>query len=179
MKENRGYLQRYAMLFGTYMGVFWILKFILFPLGFTIPFLLFVFFGLTICVPFIGYYYVRTYRTQVCGGYISFFHAWIFTLFMYMFASLFTAIAHYVYFRYIDQGFIFDSYSNVLNNMPPETISEFGEYSKIFKDTLSVMRSMTPIDITMQFMSQNVFYGSILAIPTALFVMKRKKKEQT
>ena len=45
MTENRSYLQKYAMHFGTYMGIYWILKFILFPLGLHIPFLsiLFVF----------------------------------------------------------------------------------------------------------------------------------------
>nr|DAZ07298.1 MAG TPA: hypothetical protein [Caudoviricetes sp.] len=32
MTESRSNLQKYAMHFGTYMGVYWILKFILFPL---------------------------------------------------------------------------------------------------------------------------------------------------
>ena len=54
MAENKGYMQ-YAMLFGTYLGGYWILKFILFPLGLTIPFLSFLFVGLTLCVPFMGY----------------------------------------------------------------------------------------------------------------------------
>ncbi len=37
---NRSYLQKYAMHFGTYMGIYWILKFILFPAGIphTFPF---------------------------------------------------------------------------------------------------------------------------------------------
>ncbi len=176
MKENRSYLQRYAMLFGTYMGSFWILKFIIFPLGLTIPFLLFIFVGLTLSVPFIGYYYAKAYRNQACGGYINFLHAWIFTLFMYLFAALLTAVAHYVYFRYIDQGFVFDTYGNILNNLPPETTKGMGEYITLAKDSLSVIRAMKPIEITMQLMSQNVFYGSLIAIPTALFVMRKQKK---
>ena len=45
MAENKGYMQ-YAMLFGTYLGGYWILKFILFPLGLTIPFLSFLFVGI-------------------------------------------------------------------------------------------------------------------------------------
>jgi len=58
MTENKGYLQRYAMLFGTYLGGFWILKFILFPLGLTTPFLIFplcrtnsmrTFYGVLLC----------------------------------------------------------------------------------------------------------------------------------
>lgn len=96
MTENRNYLQKYAMHFGTYMGAYWILKFILFPLGFTIPFLSLLFMGLTIGVPFIGYHYVKMYRNKICGGAISFAHACLFTLFMYMFASLLVAVAHYI-----------------------------------------------------------------------------------
>ena len=45
MAENRGYMQRYAMLFGTYMGGFWILKFILFPVGLSGSFFTFPFHG--------------------------------------------------------------------------------------------------------------------------------------
>ncbi len=76
------------MHFGTYMGIYWILKFILFPLGFHIPFLSLLFVILTLSVPFIGYHYAKMYRDKICGGSIQFSHAMLFTIFMYMFASL-------------------------------------------------------------------------------------------
>lgn len=117
MAENRGYMQRYAMLFGTYMGGFWILKFILFPVGLSVPFLLFLFMGLTLCVPFMGYYYARMYRNQVCGGGISFLHAWIFTVFMYMFAALLAAVAHYIYFRFIDHGYVINTCETMVDTL--------------------------------------------------------------
>lgn len=117
MTENRGYMQRYAMLFGTYMGGFWILKFILFPVGLSVPFLLFLFMGLTLCVPFMGYYYARMYRNQVCGGGISFLHAWIFTVFMYMFAALLAAVAHYIYFRFIDHGYVINTCETMVDTL--------------------------------------------------------------
>ena len=53
MAENRGYMQRYAMLFGTYMGGFWILKFILFPVDCRFLFT-FLFMGLTSMRTFYG-----------------------------------------------------------------------------------------------------------------------------
>lgn len=46
-------------------------------------------------------------------------------------------------------------------------------YIEQLREGLSQARSLTPIEITMQMMSMNVFVGSLLAIPTALFVMKR------
>ena len=49
-------------------------------------------------------------------------------------------------------------------------------YVDQLEEVMEVMQTLTPIDITMQLMSQNVFYGSLLAIPTALFVMRRKQE---
>lgn len=163
------------MHFGTYMGAYWVLKFILFPLGLTIPFLLFLFIGLTLGVPFMGYYYARMYRNKICGGEISFVQAWIFTVFMYMFAALLTAMAHFIYFRFIDQGFIINTYTVLLDNALQASVPGMGTYISQFKEAMEVVRSLSPIDITLQLLSQNVFYGSILAIPTALVVMKKKK----
>lgn len=167
------------MHFGTYMGVYWILKFILFPLGLGIPFLMFLFIGLTLGVPFMGYYYARTYRDKVCGGSIKFLQAWVFTVFMYMFAALLTAVAHYIYFRFIDHGFIINTYMEMLekgSQTPQFTAME--SYITQLKDMLELIRTLTPIDITMQLMSQNVFYGSILAVPTALLVMRKPKSPE-
>ena len=175
MTENKGYLQRYAMLFGTYLGGFWILKFILFPLGLTTPFLFFLFAGLTLCVPFMAYYYVRMYRNQVCGGAISFLHAWIFTVFMYMFAALLTAVAHYVYFRFFDQGFIIETYRTQLESIQSAGIQGLSDSIEPLMQTIDTIAALTPIQLTAQLISQNIFYGTILALFTALLVMRQKK----
>lgn len=177
MTNNRGNLQRYAMLFGTYMGVFWILKFILFPLGLNVPFLLFLFVGMTMCVPFMAFYYTRMYRNQVCGGSITFLHAWLFTTFMYVYAALLTAVAHYIYFRFIDNGFILNTYEAMLNSFDSDIFTGMDEYFNQLKDTLTLIRSLTSIEITLQLISQNIFYGSLLAIPTALFAMRNSPKQ--
>lgn len=175
MAENRGYMQRYAMLFGTYMGGFWILKFILFPVGLSVPFLLFLFMGLTLCVPFMGYYYARMYRNQVCGGGISFLHAWIFTVFMYMFAALLAAVAHYIYFRFIDHGYVINTCETMVDTLAQSNMPGMDSYIATYQEALETARLLSPIDITLQMISSNVFWGSILAFPTALFVMRRKK----
>ena len=176
MTESRNSLHKYAMQFGTYMGLFWIFKFILFPAGLRIPFLQLLFLVLTIAVPFLGYYYARMFRNKVCGGSISFFQAWVFTVFMYMFAALLTAVAHYVYFQFIDHGFIVNYYLNLfeeLKNM--NNIGSMGDTFKQMEEAFMALGNLTPIELTMQLISQNVLYGSFLAIPTALFVMKKKK----
>jgi len=174
MTENRTNIQKYAMHFGTYMGIFWIFKFAIFPLGFNIPFLSLLFILLTLAVPFVGYYYAKTYRDKICAGVISFSHALLFTVFLYLFASMLTAVAHYIYFQYIDGGFVVQSYENLWNQLMT-TSPGLIENKEIIKEIIQTARSLTPIDITFQTLSGDVIWGCVLAIPTALVVMRKAK----
>lgn len=162
------------MIMGTYMGGFWILKFIFFPLGLTNPFLLFLFLGLTICVPFMAYYYTKMYRNRVCGGAITFSHAWSFTTLIYFFAALLTFVAHYVYFRFIDHGYILNTYESMINEVfAQSSISELKGYEKPIRDIITQMRTLSPFEHAFNLFFQNIEIGVLLAIPTALFVMRR------
>lgn len=78
-------LQEYAMRFGTYMGLFWIFKFIFLPIGFSIPLLQLLFILMTLFVPVLGYIYARRYRNQYREGYLSFTQAFSFCFLMYLF----------------------------------------------------------------------------------------------
>lgn len=178
MAENRNNQQKYAMYFGTYMGVYWILKFVLFPLGFGIPFLSLLFIILTLAVPFIGFHYAKTYRDRVCGGSISFSHAAFFTLLMYMFASLLVAVAHYVYFQFIDHGFILKSYSELWKELIAQSPGLI-ENREVIEEAILSAQSLTPIHITLQLFSWDIIWAGILAIPTGLMVMKKPSDAAT
>jgi hypothetical protein len=94
---------------------------------------------------------------------------------MYIFAALLTTIVHYIYFRFIDKGFIINTFPEILESNSFITISEssgMNGYAAQLKAMIDMMRSMTPINITMQLMSQNVFYGGVLSLITAPFVKK-------
>lgn len=175
--NNSGTLQRYAMLYGTYMGLFWIAKFTLFPLGMSSPFLLLVFLGLTLYVPFLGFRYTKSYRDHVLKGSINFLQAWAFNLMLYVFAAILTSMAHYIYFRFIDHGYIINTYETLLNEV--SSIPNTEEYLTQLKSNLELVKSMSPLDITFQLISQNIFYGSLLALPTALFAMKKTPENQS
>ena len=177
MTENKSTLQEYAMRYGTAMGIFWACKFVLFPLGMNMPLLLMFFFILTLSVPILGYLFVRKYRELQCEGVLNFSKAYIFTIFMYMFASLFVAVIHYLYFRYMDNGMIVNTYQGMIDQMNAVATGDMKESLEQFSTALDVVSSLTPLEITLQLLTQNVFYCSILAIPTGLLVMRNKKKE--
>lgn len=146
-------------------------------MGMNMPILLAFFFILTIFVPILGYIFVRKYREQPCGGILNFSKAYIFTIFMYMFAALFVAVIHYLYFRYMDNGLIVNTYQGMIDQMATVSTGDMKESLDQFRTALDMVSSLSPLEITMQLLTQNVFYCSILAIPTALLVMRNKKKE--
>lgn len=121
-----------------------------------------------------GYHYARMYRNQVRGGSIGFLHAWLFTVFMYMFAALLVAVAHYVYFRFIDNGYLIDTCETLINTLDQSQVPGMETYIATYRESLEVVKTLTPIDLTLQMISSNVFWGAILALPTALCVMKRR-----
>lgn len=177
MTEKRPTLQEGAMRYGTAMGIFWTIKFILFPLGMTNPLLLMLFFFLTLVVPVVGYQFARKYRDRECGGVISYSRAFLFTAFMYMFAALFATIIHYVYFKYIDNGLIVNTYYDMLNQLSAGATGELETSINQIREALDVIAQLTPVEISLQLISQNIFYCIIIAIFTALLVMRYKKKD--
>ena len=165
------------MRYGTGMGLLWAFKFMLFPLGLRIPFLQLLFIVLTIGVPFLGYIFAKKFRERHCGGSITFSRAFLFTTFMYMFASLFVAVVHYIYFRYIDGGFVFEAYHSILNQFKETAGPELTTSLNQFEEAIDLLSGLTPLEMTFQLISQNMFYGMLMAIPTALIVMRKKKNE--
>ena len=160
------------MRYGTMMGIFWTLKFVLFPMGMQSPLLLMAFFLLTLIVPVAGFFLVRQYRDRECGGVLSFSRAFLFTSFMYLFAALFATIAHYVYFRYIDGGLIVNTYQDMLTQMEAIATADMKASLDQFQQALDIIAALSPLEISIQLITQNVFYCTLIALPTALLVKR-------
>ena len=177
MTDNRKTFQEAAMRYGTVMGIFWTLKFVLFPMGMQNPMLLMAFFLLTLTVPVAGFFLVRQYRDKECGGTINFARAFLFTSFMYLFAALFVTIAHYIYFRYMDNGLIVSTYRDMLTQMDAIATGDMKASLDQFQQALDIIAGLSPLEISIQLITQNVFYCTLIALPTALLVMRKPKKE--
>jgi hypothetical protein len=175
MTDQRKNFQEAAMRYGTVMGIFWTLKFVLFPMGMQSPLLLMAFFLLTLIVPVAGFFLVRQYRDRECGGVLSFSRAFLFTSFMYLFAALFATIAHYVYFRYIDGGLIVNTYQDMLTQMEAIATADMKASLDQFQQALDIIAALSPLEISIQLITQNVFYCTLIALPTALLVKRNPK----
>lgn len=178
MTEKKRTFQEDAMRYGTLMGIFWTLKFILFPLGMNTPMLLVAFFILTVIgVPVLGFRFASQYRDRDCQGTLTFSRAFLFTSFMYMFAALFTTIIHYIYFKYLDNGLIIGTYQDMLTQMSDMATAETKASLEQFQQALDTIATLSPLEISIQLITQNIFYCTLLALPTALLAMRKPKNE--
>ena len=174
-----------AMNLGVVLGVYYIGKFCLFPLSLHSTLAATLFLGLTLMVPFLVFRLTRLYRDRYLGGSIDFSRAFIFTLYVMGFGSLLAAAAHYIYFAYIDGGAIVNALEQSISQLTAidlstlegtegseSAIAQFNQYIELMRNTASQLSAMTPIEMTMGMLSNNVSWAIVIALPIALFAKR-------
>ena len=124
------------------------------------PLLSSLYWGMTIMVPYIAYRFTKRYREQL-GGQIGFFHAWQFGILLYFFAALIVSLAHYGFYRYIaPDDFLANSISEAVSLLQNSQID-----NQLIQSLQEVR--ITPIQMAIQGIFNNLFYGIIFSIPVA------------
>lgn len=174
MSESKMTIGAYARVYGLYMGIFWAVKFVFFPLGFSYPVFSFIFLLLIIMVPFVGAWFVKKIRDGVLDGRLGFWQAFLLSTNIYMYASLIAAIVHFIYFRFIDNGFILNSYLESVNQM--QELLGSGEAAaniEMLKANVELMGTLSPIQIVFSLLSNNVVFGLFISLLAAVFLKRR------
>ncbi len=165
------------MRYGTCMGLLWAFKFMLFPLGLKIPLLQLLFLVLTLGVPILGYGFAKRFRDRDGDGTMTFWHAFLFVVSLYLFASMLVAVVHYIYFRYIDNGFILETWRNLWRQITETAGADLTPVMQQYEDAFNLLAGLSPLELTFQMVSNNLFLGILMAIPTALLVMRKQKAQ--
>ena len=179
-----------AMNFGAVVGLYYIVKFCLFPLSLHSTMAAFLFLGLTLVVPFLVFLLVKRYRDQYCNGRLEFVRAWAFVVLVMGFGSLLASAAHYVYFAYIDGGAMVGALVqsieqlqgvdlSTLEDADAEAVAQFGQYIEMMEQAVVQLQGMSPIEITMGMLSNNFSWSIVLSLPIALIVSMRKIKQKS
>ena len=161
MGEDKSFLLRGAMNYGFVMGIYWVIKYVFFILGFSHPTANIVYWSLSCLVPYIAYKMTRRYRENI-GGKLGFFHAWQFGVLLYFFAAILVSLEHYLFYRFIAPP---DLLVKTVSDME-EALKESGA-SQALLDAIKEIH-VTPIQMAIQGIFNNVLYGIILSIPVAL-----------
>lgn len=180
----------YAMNFGAVVGVYYIAKFCLFPMSLRSTFAGLLFIGLTLVVPVFVYKLTRLYRDRYVVGNLTFVHALAFAMLTMGFGSLLASVAHYIYFAFIDGGAMVGALEQSIEQMASllstENITEMNieqsalvdDYISMLRTTAAQIRELTPIDMTIGMLSNNLSWSVVVALPVAAFVSIRKSKQR-
>lgn len=172
-KENsRNDFSHKAMQYGTILGLIWIAASAMYLIGLSTPFAMLLFIVILLSTPFLAGRWVIKYRKNECNNRMDYIQAFTFLFLMFMCASLLTSLAHYFYFRFLDNGYLVqlvnDSIDLALKSseiLPTENI-------EILQQTKNILNGVTPMDWTLSFLSTNIICGAILSPIIALFVKK-------
>lgn len=171
----------YAMEYGTFLGIAWVVVFALYVYGICNMNALFMFVAcVSICIlPFVAFYFAWRYKQHLePGEKLPFFSAWMFSLMMFVYASLFTGAAEYIYFAYFDDGSLLGQFYSVFEDGETRRLYEqmgLSDTLNIIKDSLDDMAKLSPLDIALMLFNQNIFTTFILSVPTAFVAALRAK----
>lgn len=179
MATRREYnqLQAYARIDGAQVALLWIISFACFILQFRYTLLGFVSLIFGVASLLLATMRVRRFRDAVRDGLLSFGQAFIYGLFIYLYASLLFALAQYLYFQFIDGGFMVSHYLSVVSTDEyRQAMAIYGLNESDIKVAMENISAMSPIEIAMQFFSVNVIMGAVISLPVALIMQRRNNR---
>ncbi len=156
-----------AMSYGFSLGIFWIVKYIFYMFSMRFSYLVVIYWGMSLVVPYLAYLLTKRYREDL-GGVISFSQAWRFGVLIYLFAAMLVSVMHYVFYRFVAPP-------DFLSSAVEQTIVSLKQM-QVDSKVISSIESMnfSPIHMALQGILNNIFYGIILSLPVAALVCRRK-----
>ncbi len=162
-------LRAYAAQYGGIIGLMWVVSFSFYIIGLTQPLIGNIGLLMGIMSVWAAGMLIRKFRREIVA--IRYWHSWWMGVLIFMYAALLMAAAQFIYFRYIDNGLMIDTYATIMQQ--PEAVATIqammpGEdVTKMTEEVISLLKTISPIQLTFNFLTYNLFFGIFLAIPAA------------
>lgn len=174
-KLERKSLLMYSMEGGVWLGLYLVLRFVCSVAGTLSPLFDALALVLLVGTPFVLYYIMLRYHRQ--NDYLSGFSLlWMMGIMLFFFASLISAIPEYIYYQYINPDFIANAMSQSMELIENMGLMKNDEAYKQMQQLVEEGTAPTALQMIMSSMWSNVFFGSLLSIVVAPFVLRKKKK---
>lgn len=171
--EEYTQLKAFARIDGAYLGVAWIISFAFYISGLSSPILGLLGTVIAVLSPVFAALRLKKFRDNARYGVISFRRAMAYYILMFLYASLLMALAQFIYFAYLDNGYLVSTYSAIMNTPEAEAmLKAYGISTQQMQESISALAQTAPIYIVLNILSMNVTAGIILSLPVAA-IMKR------
>lgn len=177
--EEYKQLAAFARIDGLYLGLLWIVSFSCFIGNFSHPMLGSAAMLIALYSPFFVARRLKKFRDTARDGIISFRRALAYSMFVFFYGSLIFAVAQYVYFAFIDGGYVINQYSKMFSTPEAKQMINalFGNDMQMKRELLT-MSEIRPIELALNFLSCNISVGIITSVPIAA-ILKRQYIKKT
>jgi hypothetical protein len=167
--EEYKQLRAFARNDGAFLGILWIVSFVLTMLS--PKFQLLGTLGLTFAflTPFFVVRRIRMFRDHIREGVLSYWNGYSYSMSMFFYAALLLALVQYLWFAFVDDGTFL---ATALDQMRQMLLANKYPEAEV-NAAIGEMKAMRPIDWALYFFSTNVITGFVLSIVIAL-ITKRK-----
>lgn len=167
-------LRAYARQDGFFLALLWISSFVCYLLGISNQFWGMMAMILAVSTPFFVANRLRKYRDEGREGLISFRRSYAYTVFVFFYGAVLLAISQFVYFAYLDNGYLMSEFSKILSSDEGRQLVQQYGLSKTVDEGLATMAAVRPIDYALNILTVNIILGFILGVPISL-VMQRSE----
>ena len=131
---------------------------------------------LAVCSPFFVASRLRKFRDGARDGIISFMQAYAYTALAFFYAAILFAVVQFVYFRFIDNGYVMSHVMAVMNDeQTRQALTAYG-MADAMDESIRQMAQTRPIDYAMGYLPLNILAGLILGLPIAAVMQRRQKQ---
>ena len=166
-------LKAFARVDGALLSVIWVASFACYIVGMANPTFAMIALCLMVFTPFFVGQRLGKFRDVGRDGVISIRRGWAYSVFVFFYAAILLALAQYVYFAYIDQGYMLFSFSRTMSSPEFKQIVEQYGMQQAMNDSLEAMGQMRPIDYALNVLTMNILAGIVLGLPIAAFMQRR------
>jgi len=167
-------LKAFARIDGARLALLWVASFTCYIVGIANPLYGMVAIVLMIATPFLVSRRLVKFRDESLGGAISFGRGWGYSVYVFFYASILLALAQYVYFAYIDQGYLLSSFTEALSSSEAKQMVEQYGAQQMIQESMEELSQMRPIDYVLNILTVNIFIGAVLGLPIAALIKKIK-----
>lgn len=181
--ESTKLVRRYAMEYGTFLGIAWIVDFFCIVMGINgNEFMSLIGFFLLLALPIFTFYLAFRFRRQECCHPISLSTGAYFTFLLFLYAQLICFIVEYAYFELIDNGQLISAFATMFEDARlVEEYKRMGMSNILItaKEQLNELASLSTFDISISLLGSNILTSIILFLPTWLVAGLSSQNKQS
>ena len=170
-------MKAFARVDGALLALLWIASFACYVVGIANPLYGMMAMVLMVATPFFVALRLGKFRDHGRDGIISLSRGWAYSVYVFFYAAILLAVAQYVYFAYIDQGYLLQSFTMALSTPESKQMMEQYGITQAMDESLEMMGQLRPIDYALNMLTANIMVGVVLGLPIATLMRRKESKK--